>query len=179
MKKFYKILGSLLSLGILFGFQSVYGMQVEEASWNASTIIAKDVLSFNLSDDVFRREERIIKKTNFSEKLNKCNYKYIKVLKNISYLETDTKKPVAIVYIDASFRYNPFTRESECLSASENTVIYNNDYILNVSARSLNKNIELGSSIASICLKYLDKPINEEVSEIDCSHCGEVKFNNL
>ena len=179
MKKFYKVLGGLFSLVFLFDFIVVYGVPVEEASWNASTFVSKDIINHTLSDDICKREERIIKEINFSGGLSKCNYKYIKVLKNISYLESDTKKPVAIVYIDTNFRYNPFTRESECISSSESTVIYNNDYILNASARSLNKNIELGSSITSIHLKYLNETINEEISEIDCSHCGEVNFNDL
>ena len=153
--------------------------QVEEISWSKPSSYDKNITCCEVSNNISRKEEKIVKEAEFSEKLKGIDYKYTKVIRNISYLENRTKTPLAMVCIEMNYRYNPITFEAECISSSSSNIIYNNDYILNVVSKSLNKNMERGSNVTFIDFKCLNETISSEVLETDCDYSGKLEFNRV
>ena len=118
-----------------------------------------------------------------SEAFDKCDYKYLKVTKMITYLKDKTNKKLADAVIDSNFRYNPVTRQAVCLSNLRNSSIHDTDYVVDVFSRCANKTLENGSGVANIKLvcssgfgKHL---IDSKRYEVNCDFNGNVSFNDL
>lgn len=179
MKKIYKFIGYLCTLGMVFSVPTAMAGKVNEISWSNPSSYDKNITCCEVANNISMKDEKIVKEAEFSEKLKGSGYKYTKVIRNISYLENKTKNPLAMVCIEMNYRYNPITFESECISSSSNNIIYNNNYNINIVSKSLNKNIEVGSNVTVIDFRYLNQAVSSEVLETDCDYLGQLKFNKI
>ena len=178
MKEYIRIMVCLFVFGSTF-FAWRPGFSAEE-----TTSINKEVSEVKTSDEtISRKEETTIEKETLSEAFDKCDYKYLKVTKMITYLKDKTNKKLADAVIDSNFRYNPVTRQAVCLSNLRNSSIHDTDYVVDVFSRCANKTLENGSGVANIKLvcssgfgKHL---IDSKRYEVNCDFNGNVSFNDL
>lgn len=178
MKEYIRIMVCLFVFGSTF-FAWCPGFAAEE-----TTSINKEVSEVKTSDEtISRKEETTIEKETLSEAFDKCDYKYLKVTKMITYLKDKTNKKLADAVIDSNFRYNPVTRQAVCLSNLRNSSIHDTDYVVDVFSRCANKTLENGSGVANIKLvcssgfgKHL---IDSKRYEVNCDFNGNVSFNDL
>lgn len=178
MKEYVRIMVCLFVFGSTF-FAWRPGFAADENLMN------KEISETKTSDEtISRKEETTIKKETLSEPFGKCNYKYLKVTKFITYLKDKTNQKLADAVIDSNFRYNPVTRQAVCLSNLRNSSVHDTDYIVDIFSRCANKNLENGSGVASVELvcssrfggKHL---IDSKKYEVNCDFNGNVSFNDL
>ena len=149
-----------------------------------TTSVDKEISEAKTSDETInRKEETTIKKEILGEPFDKCDYKYLKVTKTITYLKDKTNKKLADAVIDSNFRYNPATRQAVCLSNLRNSAVHDTDYIVEFFSRCANKNLENGSGVASVELicssRYGRHLIDSKKYEVNCDFNGNVSFNDL
>lgn len=147
-------------------------------------IMSKETSEAKTSDEtISRKEETTIEKEALSKAFDKCNYKYLKVTKMITYLKDKTNQKLADAVIDSNFRYNPVTRQAVCLSNLRNSSVHDTDYIVDVFSRCANKNLESGSGVASVELvcssRFGKRLIDSKKYEVNCDFNGDVSFNDL
>lgn len=147
-------------------------------------LVSKEISETKTSDEtISRKEETTVKKEMLSESFDKCNYKYLKVTKMITYLKDKTNKKLVDAVIDSNFRYNPVTRQAVCLSNLRNSSVHDTDYIVEIFSRCANKNLENGSGVASVELicssRYGRHLIDSKKYEVNCDFNGNVSFNDL
>lgn len=177
MKEYIRIMVCLLVFGSTF-FAWRPGFAANES------LMSKEISETKTSDEaISRKEETTIKKEILSESFGKCDYKYLKVTKMITYLKDKTNKKLADAVIDSNFRYNPVTRQAVCLSNLRNSSVHDTDYIVDIFSRCANKNLENGSGVASVelvCSSRFGKHlIDSKKYEVNCDFNGNVSFNDL
>ena len=178
MKEYIRIMVCLFVFGsTFFAWRPGYATE-ETASMN------KEISEAKTSDEtISRKEETTIKKENLSEAFDKCDYKYLRVTKMITYLKDKTNKKLADAVIDSNFRYNPVTRQAVCLSNLRNSSVHDTDYVVDVFSRCANKTLENGSGVASVKLvcssKFGKHLIDSKRYEVNCDFNGNVSFNDL
>lgn len=147
----------------------------------ASKIKTNENVSKQLENNIIKDDSTIIKEY-FIPNNKTCNYKYLKVIKNITYMDKLNKKNIATSSIESTYRYNINTREAECLSSTYTLGNYNDEYLLDVSSRSLNKNTELGCAMMNVNfsnIKSIRKTLDKENSEITCDYQGKINSFNI
>ena len=178
MKEYIKAMVCLFVFGsTFFAWRPGYAVM-------KTTSTNKEVSEVKTSDETInRKEETTIKKEILDEPFDKCNYKYLKVTKTITYLKDKTNKKLADAIIDSNFRYNPVTRQAVCLSNLRNSSVHDTDYIVDIFSRCANKTLENGSGVASIELvcssRFGRHLIDSKKYEVNCDFNGNVSFNDL
>lgn len=180
MKGNKNFLGILLGLGIMCSSFNCQGLDIQNICLQTKGTPSTHRSTTKITDKIERREEINAERCEFAGNLSKSDYKYIKVHRDVAYLDIDTKKILSLADMKSTFRYNNKTRNARCLSSFSRSVILNPSYSLNVSSRNANKTTDKGSGLMNVELKSsLGATLDETNLEIDCDYTGHVTSGNV
>jgi len=145
-------------------------------------VVSNERVLKQLENNISKKDITTVKEYFIPSDISNCKYKYIKVNKDIAYIDDTTKKNIANSRIDYNFRYNINTRDAECLSSTYVLGNYNNDYLLDVSSKSLNKSTELGCAMSTINFsrtKLSKQVLDTDKYNVTCDYMGNLNFSNI
>lgn len=180
MKRKMKLFKCLLCLGILFSCVKGSALDVQNACLELQGTPATHRSTKKISDAIEKKEEISTENYEFAGNLNKSDYKYVKVYKDVAYMDGNSKAVLSLIGVKSTFRYNSKTREAKCLSSFARSVVLDPSYSVNVSSRNANKNTETGSELISIEFKSsLGRVLDKDNLEIDCDYTGHVTSSDI
>jgi len=176
MKRIFKLIGSMFSVMIVGCYLKATAVEVKQVALVYGVPYAGSSSVGMISDSIEKKEDVLVKSFEFLGNLGKSDYKYIKVLRDITFSDSSSKNMIAKANTEANFRYNALTRESECLSCSYNSSSESGSlYTVSSFSRPANKNTELGSGLSTFKLKHLGIPICKDSKEINCDYTGNIE----
>lgn len=151
-----------------------------------NSLSAGEIISYSrynmgeeLPSGLDKSETVCVKGFEFPGELSKCDFKHLKVVRDIVFVERSSKETVASIVFEVNFRYNENTRHAQCLSCYHDSKIFNNSYTAKTFSRPANKNTELGSALMRYELKDLNNKIFNESKEVDEDYKGKIQFQSL
>jgi len=185
MNKVFKKISFLLFFMFFVSAISVFAIDnfntVNQKFSLENKIVSSETISKKLEGNITKDVATIVQEYFISSNLY-SNYKYLKVSKNITYMDTLSNKNIASSRIEYNYRYNTQTRESECLSSTYVLGNYSDEYLLDISSKSLNKNTELGCALSDINFAHTKSPkktLDKERYELTCDYHGKLDIFNV
>lgn len=174
LKKFMLIAFTLVAVFCPFKVSALESISAGEAVSSGRYSISEE-----LPIGIDKKEFICTKKFEFPGELSKCDFKHLKVMRDITFVEKSTQKTVASVTFEINFRYNVNTRHAQCLSCYHDSKAFNDLYTVKTFSRPVNKNTELGSAIMRYELKDLKNNMIAESKEVDEDYLGKIDFKAL
>lgn len=180
MKNYKKLIGLFLGLGITCSNINANGLNMQNIFLQTKGVISTHHSTNKITDKIDKREEIHAEEYAFGGNLSNNDNKYIKVYKDVAYLDSNTKKIIALSDTKTTFRYNPKMQLAKCLGSFSRSVILNPSYSISVSSRNANKTTYKGSGLINLEFKSsLGKVLDKTTLEVDCDYKGHVTSGNI
>lgn len=180
MNKSKNLIGLFLGLGIMCSNVGTNALDMQNVCLQTQGVPSTHHSTAKITDKIDKREEIHAEECTFGGNLSNSDYKYVKVHKDVAYLDSNTKKTIALADMKSTFRYNTKMHIAKCLSSFARSVVLNPSYSMNVSSRNANKTTDKGSGLMNVEFKSsLGKVLDNTTLEIDCDYKGHVTSGNI